>query len=85
MTTFLVLVLLRKTFEIVVLLSIGDIGGADRTFACKSQECLWQDWYICNIIIRHVASDNEQIIRDDDNEEEFDRNTIWKGRMMLVY
>ena len=21
-------------------------GGADRTFACKSQECLWQDWYI---------------------------------------
>ncbi len=30
----------------VVLLSIGDIGGADRTFACKSQECLWQDWYI---------------------------------------
>ncbi len=28
------------------LLSIGDIGGADRTFACKSQECLWQDWYI---------------------------------------
>ena len=29
-----------------VLLSIGSIGGADRTFACKSQECLWQDWYI---------------------------------------
>ncbi len=29
-----------------VLLSIGEIGGADRTFACKSQECLWQDWYI---------------------------------------
>ncbi len=26
--------------------SIGYIGGADRTFACKSQECLWQDWYI---------------------------------------
>ncbi len=29
--------------------SIGSrdcIGGADRTFACKSQECLWQDWYI---------------------------------------
>ncbi len=30
----------------VVLLSIGVIGGAARTFACKSQECLWQDWYI---------------------------------------
>ncbi len=29
-----------------VLLSTGSIGGADRTFACKSQECLWQDWYI---------------------------------------
>ncbi len=27
--------------------SIGCIGGADRTFPCKSQECLWQDWYIC--------------------------------------
>ena len=26
--------------------SIGCIGGADRTFACKSQECLWKDWYI---------------------------------------
>ncbi len=25
---------------------MGCIGGADRTFACKSQECLWQDWYI---------------------------------------
>ncbi len=23
------------------------MGGADRTFACKSQESLWQDWYIC--------------------------------------
>ncbi len=22
------------------------IRGADKTFACKSQECLWQDWYI---------------------------------------
>ena len=29
---------------------MGSIGGADRTFACKSQECLWQDWYICFII-----------------------------------
>ncbi len=27
---------------------INNIGGADRTFACKSQECLWQDWYIYN-------------------------------------
>ncbi len=26
--------------------SMGCIGGVDRTFACKSQECLWQDWYI---------------------------------------
>ncbi len=26
--------------------SMGCIGGADRTFACKSQECLWHDWYI---------------------------------------
>ena len=26
--------------------SMGCKGGADRTFACKSQECLWQDWYI---------------------------------------
>ncbi len=25
---------------------MGCKGGADRTFACKSQECLWQDWYI---------------------------------------
>ena len=25
---------------------IGCIGEADRTFACKSQEYLWQDWYI---------------------------------------
>ncbi len=35
-----------KSQGLVVLLSIGGIGGADRTFACKSQECLWQDWYI---------------------------------------
>ena len=26
--------------------SIGYVGGADTTFACKSQEWLWQDWYI---------------------------------------
>ena len=26
--------------------SIGCMGGADRTFAYKSKECLWQDWYI---------------------------------------
>ena len=26
--------------------SIGYTGGTERTFACKSQECLWQDWYI---------------------------------------
>ncbi len=36
------------TLCFVVLLSICGIGGADRTFACKSQECLWQDWYICS-------------------------------------
>ncbi len=24
----------------------GSIGGAGKTFACKSQEYLWQDWYI---------------------------------------
>ncbi len=35
-----------NTICFVVLLSIGGIGGADRTFACKSQVCLWQDWYI---------------------------------------
>ncbi len=33
----------------VVLLSNGSIGGADRTFACKSQECLGQDWYILEL------------------------------------
>ncbi len=27
-------------------ISIGCIREAYRTFACKSQECLWQDWYI---------------------------------------
>ena len=36
----------------------GCIGGADRTFACKSQECLWQDWYIYenvwSVIILHL-------------------------------
>ncbi len=25
---------------------IGYIEAAHRTFACKSQECLWQDWYV---------------------------------------
>ncbi len=30
---------------------MGCIGGADRTFACKSQECLWQDLYILKICI----------------------------------
>ena len=28
---------------------IGCMGGAT-TFACKSQECLWQDWYISGSI-----------------------------------
>ena len=35
----------------VVLLSSGGIGGADRTFACKSQECIWQDWYSCGLLL----------------------------------
>ena len=26
---------------------LQSMGGAKKTFACKSQECLWQDWYIC--------------------------------------
>ncbi len=30
---------------------MGCIGGADRTFARKSQECLWQDWYISFVIL----------------------------------
>ncbi len=33
---------------------MGCIGGADRTFACKSQECLWQDWYILHNHFFHV-------------------------------
>ncbi len=37
----------RKFFTFTLSIgSMGCIGGADRTFACKSQECLWQDWYI---------------------------------------
>ena len=31
--------------------AIGCMGGANRTFACKSQECLWQNWYIFEIKI----------------------------------
>ncbi len=34
----------------------GLIGGADRTFACKSQECLWQDWYILTEIWHKIRS-----------------------------
>ena len=29
----------------------GLIGGANRTFACKSQERPWQDWYILHLEI----------------------------------
>ncbi len=36
--------------------SIGCIGGAQRTFACKSQECLWQDWYIFFFIFQYQTS-----------------------------
>ncbi len=32
--------------------SMSCIGGADRTFASKSQECLWQDWY--GLVYLHV-------------------------------
>ncbi len=35
--------------------SMECIGGADRTFACKSQECLWQDWYIFLLCFIHVS------------------------------
>ncbi len=35
---------------------MGCAGGADRTFACKSQECLWQDWYILIYIISDLAA-----------------------------
>ena len=27
------------------------MGGAEKTFACKSQECLWQDWYIYALVM----------------------------------
>ncbi len=37
-----------------VLLSIGNIGGVDRTFACKSQKCLWQDWYILSFTMSFI-------------------------------
>ncbi len=35
---------------------IGCLGGADRTFACKSQECLWQDWYISNELLYYFKT-----------------------------
>ena len=35
--------------------SMGCIGGADRTFTCKSQECLWQDWYIFIFTFRSIC------------------------------
>ncbi len=37
---------LQTYFKAWSALIIGLIGGAEKTFACKSQECLWQDWYI---------------------------------------
>ncbi len=45
-----------------IIVSIGCmcIGGAERTFACKSQECLWQDWYIFNSTNTDIA-----VMRDD--------------------
>ncbi len=33
--------------------SMGWIGGADRTFAGKSQESLWQDWYISTLCLNN--------------------------------
>ncbi len=34
---------------------MGCIGGADRTFAYKSQECLWKDWYILHEIFYEIS------------------------------
>ncbi len=47
---------------VVTVLSIGDIGGADRTFACKSQECLWQDWYILILFLTLLIEYSKCII-----------------------
>ncbi len=33
---------------------MGCTGGADRTFASKSDECLWQDWYIYKILFKII-------------------------------
>ncbi len=44
-TCFVILFLLFR-FQQFSIRIIGSIGGAKKTFACKSQECLWQDWYI---------------------------------------
>ncbi len=41
---------LQTYFKACSILLKGSIGGAGKTFACKSQECLWQDWYIHSFI-----------------------------------
>ncbi len=33
--------------------SIECMGGGERTFACISRECLWQDWYIYVLVLYH--------------------------------
>ncbi len=58
-----------------VLLSIGGIGGADRTFACKSQECLWQDWYIFNVKNNIFLSRNAKITPHSSADNAFEK--IW--------
>ncbi len=55
------------------------IGGADRTFACKSQECLWQDWYISvfkipqmwNLPAGQASSENCLLARKEDSPQIF--------------
>ncbi len=40
---------------------IGCMGGADRTFACKSQECLWQDWYILVLMMQWICKRGSKV------------------------
>ncbi len=43
---------------------MGCIGGADRTFACKSQEYLWKDWYIYTLVLLHFQEGSSSLFID---------------------
>ncbi len=58
---------------------MGCTGGADRTFVWKSQECLWQDWYIYSFGIDFIPGRQHQANKNSLAEIVDSLLVVWYG------